>query len=89
EGFCAGATGRSLALTESDQGPVLAGFKDIGVTASYLPEELLRKLQAISVKVIDEEAAKDPIFKKVLESQRQFRKTYREWRRLAYLPKDF
>ena len=89
EGFCTGATGRSLALTESEQGSVIAGFKDIGVTASYLPEDLLRKLQDINTNVLNEEAAKDPAFRKVLESQRKFRETYREWRRLAYLPKDF
>ena len=85
---CAGATARALGLTESLQGPVVAGFEEIGVTASYLPDDLLATLKAASEEVLAEEAAKDADFKAVLDSQRAFQDVYRQWYRLAYLPKD-
>ncbi len=50
---------------------------------------MLRVLQAASEEVLDEEAENDADFKRVLTSQRKFQATYREWSRLAYLPKDF
>ena len=86
---CTASVGRSLGLSEYLQGPVVAGFEDIGVTASYFSDELLQTLKNAAVAVLDEEAAKDADFKTVLESQRAFQKLNREWRRLAYLPKDF
>lgn len=86
---CAGSVAQSLGLTESLQGPVVAGFEDIGVTANYLSDELLKLLKRETDAVLDEEAANDADFRAVLQSQRTFQETYREWRRLAYLPKDF
>ena len=85
---CAGATARSLGLTESLQGPVVASFPEVGVTASYLPDDLLVTLKTASLEVLAEEAAKDADFNAVLESQRAFQDTYRQWYRLAYLPKE-
>lgn len=86
---CTASVARSLGLSEYLQGPVVAGFEDIGVTASYFSDELLQTLKEAAVAVLDEEAAKDADFNTVLESQRAFQKLNREWRRLAYLPKDF
>lgn len=86
---CTASVGRSLGFTESLQGPVVAGFGDIGVRAEYLPDELLRTLKQASDEVLHAEALQNADFKAVLDSQRAFDDTYRQWRRLAYLPKDF
>ena len=86
---CTGSVAHSLGLTEYLQGPIVAGFADMGVTASYLPDDMLQTLKQAAVAVLDEEAAKDADFKAVLDSQRAYQETYGHWRRLAYLPKDF
>ena len=86
---CLGSVARSLGLTESLQGPVVARFEETGVVANYLPAELLRTLKATTDEVLDEEAAADADFKAVLDSQRAYQRTYQHWRRLAYLSKDF
>jgi len=64
-------------------------FYFLGVTASYLPDELLATLKSAADEVLGEIAAEDAHFDAVLRSQRAFQDPYREWRRLAYLPKDF
>ena len=86
---CMASVARSLGLSEYLQGPVVASFEDIGVTASYMSDDLLQTLKEAAIAVLDEEAAKDADFNTVLESQRAFQALNREWRRLAYLPKDF
>ena len=39
--------------------------------------------------VMAEESAKDPMFKKVYDSQRAFQKSYKLWKDLGYLPRDW
>lgn len=89
EAVCMGSVGRSLGLSEFQQAPVVAEFPELGVSASYFPEDVLRVLQSAAEEVLDEEAAADADFKAVLDSQRTYKAVYGEWRRLAYLPKDF
>lgn len=86
---CAAAVTRNLARSEALQGAVIARFPDIGVSARRLPEPLLRELDALTQALLDEEAAKDEKFARILASQRQFEGEYRHWKRLAYLPRDF
>ena len=71
------------------QGDVIAGFPAVGVSAERLPEALLRELNRVTDAVIAEEAANDADFAEILESQQQFRSSYRYWKSLAYLPRDF
>jgi TRAP-type mannitol/chloroaromatic compound transport system substrate-binding protein len=54
-----------------------------------LPTEILRELSAITQEVLDEEAAKDEHFAKILKSQREFSATYRYWKTKGYLPRSF
>ncbi len=89
ESLCSAATGLHLGLTESLQGDVIAKFPDIGVTAMETPIEILRELKAHADIVLDEEAAKDADFSRVLASQRKYKASYDHWKRLAYLPKEF
>ena len=86
---CTAGVIRNLSRSEALQGEVIAGFPDIGVSAESLPEELLRELEKVSNEIIEEEAAKDPSFAKILASQREFRKNYAHWKSRAYLPRDF
>jgi len=89
EAVCTAAVTRNLANTEAAQGPVIAGFPAIGVSAETLPLELLRALETVTNEVLDEEAARDGFFDQILTSQRKFRADYAHWKRRAYLPRDF
>jgi len=86
---CTAGVTRNLAHGEAIQGAVIEKFQSRGVFTEQLPEELLRTLRDVSEDVLEEEAAADAEFARILESQREFRKVYAEWKRLAYLPRDF
>ncbi|MDH3641884.1 MAG: C4-dicarboxylate ABC transporter, partial [Gammaproteobacteria bacterium] len=89
ETACTAGVTRNLARAEALEGPVIAGFPDLGVSAETLPDELLRELQKISAAVLVEEAAKDDDFREILASQQAFRADYALWKSRAYLPRDF
>jgi TRAP-type mannitol/chloroaromatic compound transport system substrate-binding protein len=86
---CEATTTWTLAASEGRQGAVVKGLAELGVTASYLPEPILRELQRTTEAVLDEEAAADEDFAEILRSQREFLAEYGYWKRLAYLPRDF
>lgn len=80
---------KSLAASEARQGPVISGFKNQGVTASYLEHDILLELRRITREVVAEEALANDDFASVLESQQAFMRAYAPWKRLGYLPRDF
>jgi TRAP-type mannitol/chloroaromatic compound transport system substrate-binding protein len=86
---CTAGVTRNLANSEASQGPILAGFPAKGVTAVRLPEPILRELNKVTDEVMAEEARNDEDFRVIHESQLAFRAQYAEWKRLAYLPRDF
>ncbi|MFK7914218.1 MAG: TRAP transporter substrate-binding protein [Pseudomonadales bacterium] len=86
---CTAGVTRNLARSEALQGAVIAKFSDNGVSAESLPLPILRELNAVANQVLDEEAERDPMFRKILEAQRTFRATYQHWKQRAYLPRDF
>ncbi len=47
------------------------------------PKEIIAKLKEENVKLVDAEAAKDPLFKEILESQRSYMTKAREWTKIA------
>ena len=59
------------------------------MSALQLPEDLLVTLRTAVNEILDEEAAENADFDRILSSQRDYQAAYKEWRRLAYLPKDF
>jgi TRAP-type mannitol/chloroaromatic compound transport system substrate-binding protein len=79
----------TMAEAESLQGAVIRDFPRQGIFAETLPLEILEELRRVSIEVLDEEAAKDADFARILRSQRQFSETYNYWKRKAYLPRDF
>ncbi len=89
ETACTAGVLRNLARSEALQGEVIAGFPSIGVTAERLPTDVLRELQRVTERVLEEEAAKDEDFATILRSQRAYRANYAHWKALAYLPRDF
>lgn len=86
---CMAGVTNALSKSEHNQGPVIAGFPAKGVTPRKLPEPLLRELHKVSQQVLEEEAAKDEMFKKIWESQKAFREKYQPWKTFGYLPRDF
>ncbi|MEM1434790.1 MAG: TRAP transporter substrate-binding protein [Pseudomonadota bacterium] len=86
---CTAGVTRNLARSEALQGPVIAGFEERGVSAVTLPRPILEELRAVTESVLDEEAAADPWFAKILKAQREFRADHRYWKERAYLPRDF
>ncbi|WP_428606695.1 TRAP transporter substrate-binding protein [Sedimenticola sp.] len=86
---CTAGVMRNLSEGEAIQGPIIAGFKEKGVHANRLPENLLRELQTLTQQVMTEESDKDAHFKEVYESQEAFSKNYKVWKSLGYLPRDF
>jgi TRAP-type mannitol/chloroaromatic compound transport system substrate-binding protein len=60
----------------------LAFFKEKGVQIEYLNPEIQRELAKETDQLLDEKAAKDPFFSKVLKSQRDFRAGYANYKKL-------
>ncbi len=85
---CMASVVKGLAESEYQQGAVIAGFAEKGVTAQKLPLEILTELKRITDEVLAEESANDADFKRVYESQQAFQKQYRLWEGLGYLPSE-
>ena len=68
---------------------MIEGFDQIGVTPIRFDRSVLKSLQQVSQEVLEQEADKDADFAEILKSQQQLLTTYRSWKSLAYLPRDF
>lgn len=86
---CTAGTFRALTRGEALQGKIIAGFPDKGVTARKLDPSVLKELKAITDKVMTAQAEKDEDFATIYASQQKFMAEYKNWKRLAYLPRDF
>jgi TRAP-type mannitol/chloroaromatic compound transport system substrate-binding protein len=89
ETACLAGVGYSLSKAEAIQFATLKRFEKEGVKAITLPDEILRALKKASEEVLAEEAAKDAMFKKVMESQDAFQKDYQTWKAIGYLPRNW
>jgi TRAP-type mannitol/chloroaromatic compound transport system substrate-binding protein len=86
---CQAGTMYAASRAEALQGAVLAEFEADGVTAVQLPADVLTALYEATNKVLDAESAKDPGFKKIIDSMRAFQAEHASWKELGYLPRDF
>ncbi|WP_404366415.1 TRAP transporter substrate-binding protein [Marinobacter sp.] len=86
---CEAATMKGFAQSEYAQPTALREYEEEGVNAQTLPEPVLRELQTVTNEVLDEIAAEDPMFKRVLTSQRDFMEHHSIWHSKGYLPRDF
>jgi TRAP-type mannitol/chloroaromatic compound transport system substrate-binding protein len=89
ETTCMAAVTYAIAKAEALQGPVLSKFASEGVQNVKFSDEILRAFQAATKEVMAEEAEKDPLFKKVYESQLAFQAAHKPWKSLGYLPRDW
>jgi TRAP-type mannitol/chloroaromatic compound transport system substrate-binding protein len=86
---CRAAVADTMSEAEYLQGSVIKGFAEEGVSAETLPLEILERLRVVSNEVLDEEAARDEWFARILQSQREFSEIYRYWKTKGYLPRSF
>lgn len=86
---CEAATLKGFAESEYAQPTALREYQDEGVTAQTLPEPVLRELQSVTNKVLDDIASEDEMFNRVLTSQREFMEHHSIWHSKGYLPRDF
>lgn len=89
ETACTAGVTIALAKAEALQFDAIKKFEKEGVKAVKLNDEILKALQKASAEVVAEEAAKDPLFKKILDSQQTFAAGYQNWKSLGYLPRDW
>lgn len=86
ESTCTAAVLRGLAEGEYLNGEVLTKLAKQGINVGKIPIPILKQLKTITEEVLSDEAAKDGDFKRVLESQKKFQKSYLIWDENAYLP---
>jgi TRAP-type mannitol/chloroaromatic compound transport system substrate-binding protein len=84
ETACTAGVIRNLARAEALQGPVLRRLRKKGIHIELLPDPILVALRRESEAVLDDEAAADSGFARVLESQRAFSAEYDGWKQIAY-----
>ena len=86
---CTAGVTRNLAKAEAIQGSVIEAFPAQGVTPVKFSNDILRQLQRVTLEVLEEEARKDADFDRIYKSQLAFLKTYKKWKDLAFLDRDF
>lgn len=87
ETTCMASMTNSLAEGEAMQFPVMEKAKENGVEIRYWSDEMLTAFRGAWEKVVAEEQAKDPFFKKVWDDISEFRKGYQLWKDNAFLPR--
>ena len=86
---CTAGVIRNLSSSEGKQGAVVARFEEIGALPRVLSLEILRELERVTKRVLEQEAERDKDFAVIYESQLEFRQNYSHWKSRAYLPRDF
>jgi len=78
----------AIAKAEALQGPVIERFRQAGLNAVRLPDDILRALERPADEVMAEEAAKDPMFARVYGSTTSIQAAQEPWKELGCLPRD-
>ena len=86
---CTAGVIRNLSSSEGKQGAVVARFEETGALPRVLSLEILRKLERVTKRGLEQEAERDKDFAVIYESQLEFRQNYSHWKSRAYLPRDF
>lgn len=82
---CADADLYAMGIAAGTQSTVLDEFRANGVQVERLPDSVLDVLRTAADEVYAEESAKNPMFKRVIESYRAYAKAYREYQILTDL----
>lgn len=80
---------RYIVRSHTRSARTLGDLQRLGVQVHRTPDDLLRQFLEAGQKVMEREAAKDPFFKKVLDSQRQYASLMVPARRLMLPSYDF
>ena len=83
---CQATVAWSLAAGPQPQPDVIEEFKAEGVDVRRLPDDVLATLREASTAILEEEAAKDAIFKEAYESMMAYAEKSRTWTDLQVLP---
>ena len=86
---CTAGVIRNLSSSEGKQGAVVARFEETGALPRVLSLEILRELERVTKRVLEQEAERDKDFAVIYESQLEFRQNYSHWKSRAYLPRNF
>ena len=86
---CTAGVIRNLSSSEGKQGAVVARLEETGALPRVLSLEILRELERVTKRVLEQEAERDKDFAVIYESQLEFRQNYSHWKSRAYLPRDF
>lgn len=84
---CKSSTLDSLAQGEAIQADVMTANVTGGVVNKYWSSEMLATFKTKWDEVAEEQAAKDPAFKKIWEDMQNFRQSYDLWEANAFLPR--
>ena len=86
--ICRAATADSFAYTEAIQSEVMnSNASQYGVQHRYWPQEMLATFEKTWLEVAEEQAQKDPFFRKVWDDMSEFRSSYGIWKANAFLPR--
>jgi TRAP-type mannitol/chloroaromatic compound transport system, periplasmic component len=77
----------SMAVAMRPQGDQIAEFEAGGTEVRRFPAPVLAELEKYSAEVLNEEAAKDPLFKEALDSIKAFMAKANRWQSLQELPR--
>ena len=85
---CKDASMHAVSFAAAKQQEVLDEFRGAGVEVERFPDSVLEALRSATEEVLDEEAAKDELFAKALDSYRAFAQAYGDYEALNRLPTD-
>jgi TRAP-type mannitol/chloroaromatic compound transport system substrate-binding protein len=85
ESVCGDNYRAGLGMAEAAQAKALTELKAKGVQFHRWSDDMLARFRAAWDEVAEEEAAKDPKFREVLDSFRDFREEYKVWADLGYV----
>ena len=78
----------TMAIAPAAQIPVLEEFEKQGIEIKRFPPAVMQALQAESMKVLQAEAEKDPIFKEALDSLLTYMENVNQWHDIQSLSTD-
>jgi TRAP-type mannitol/chloroaromatic compound transport system substrate-binding protein len=85
EAACGDSLSWSFIRSEALQYQAMQELLEKGVTIHRWPDSILSQFEAKWQEVVEEESAKDPLFKRIYESFSAFRRHYSIWRERGYL----
>ena len=82
---CSDANLHAMGVAAAAQSPILKEFRDNGVTVKRFPDSVMTALRKAADEVYAENAAKDKMFKRVIDSYRAYAASYDEYQQLSKL----